>query len=134
MMSNDYSNKLEKLLKQALPSIRISHQLEFKNCFGAVAAYVDGHIFISCGKFGVALKLPPETLAELFREKDVLHLQYFTNGHVKKEYAVIPQRIIDNQIRFKKLLSESIKHAVTTMNTPNPALKRDAAKARRPLA
>jgi hypothetical protein len=30
--------------------------LEFKSVFGAVGGYVDGKIFVSCGKFGVALK------------------------------------------------------------------------------
>jgi hypothetical protein len=34
------------------------YDLEFKNCFGAVADYVDGRIFCSCGKFGQALRLP----------------------------------------------------------------------------
>ncbi|MEK6828163.1 MAG: hypothetical protein AABX78_02330, partial [Nanoarchaeota archaeon] len=60
-MKNSYFNKIKKLLKQACPRLDIIHQLEFKNCFGAVAGYIDSHIFISYGKFGVALRLPPET-------------------------------------------------------------------------
>ncbi|MBI1821310.1 MAG: TfoX/Sxy family protein [Nitrospirae bacterium] len=89
----------------------MTHQLEFKNCFGAVTGYIDGHIFISCGKFGVALRLPPEILASLFDEKGVKPLKYFPNGHIKKEYAVLPQEIIENKQRFKELLDESIKYA-----------------------
>ncbi len=58
-----YISRLETLLKQSAPRLRVTHQVEFKNCFGAVTGYVDGHIFVSCGKFGVALRLPPETLA-----------------------------------------------------------------------
>jgi hypothetical protein len=106
-----YLGELEKALKQARSRLLVAHQLEFKNSFGAVTGYVDGHIFVSCGKFGVALKLPAETLTELFREGDVSHLQYFPKGHVKKSYAVIPKRIMDNRDRFKKLLDKSIRYA-----------------------
>jgi TfoX/Sxy family transcriptional regulator of competence genes len=87
--------------------------LEFKNCFGAVVGYVNGNIFVSCGKFGLALRLPPETLIELFEEADVSPLKYFKKGHTKKEYAVIPKRIIDDHSRFKKLLDVSIKFALS---------------------
>ena len=88
----------------------MTRQLEFKNCFGAVAGYIDGHIFISCGKFGVALRLPPETLDNIFKEKGVKHLKYFPNGHIKKEYAVLPKRIIENEQQFKELIEKSIKY------------------------
>ena len=94
------------------PILSMSHRLEFKNCFGAVAGYVNGNIFVSCGKFGLALRLPPQTLKELFKEADVSPLKYFKNGHTKKEYAVIPNRIIDDHSRFKKLLDESVKSAL----------------------
>lgn len=112
-MKINYVNKLEDLLKQAHPRLVISHELEFKNCFGGVAGYVDGNIFVSCGRFGVALRLPPKTLTELFREEDVSHLKYFPKGHVKREYAIIPKRIIDDQGRFKKLLDKSTKYALS---------------------
>ena len=107
-MKNKYFDELTKLLKRTDPKLDIMHRLEFKNCFGAVAGYVDGHIFISCGKFGLALKLPAETLTSLFKEKDVLQLRYFPKGHIKREYAVIPQRIIDDKNYFNKLLYNSI--------------------------
>ena len=109
---HDYSTKLRNLLRQARPRLAVRHRLEFKPCFGAVAGYVDGNIFVSCGKFGVALRLPSQTLSELFREEDVLHLKYFPNGHVKKEYAIIPNRMIEDQGRFNKLVDSSIKYAL----------------------
>lgn len=112
-MNNDYLQKLEKLLIQD-KSVRL-HKLEFKNVFGAVGGYVNGRIFISCGKFGVALKLPPETLTELFRERGVSHLRYFPKGHIKKEYAVIPQRIIDDEGHFGQLLGKSIQHSLSLL-------------------
>ena len=107
-MSDKYLNRLKALLKQTRPRLANTHRLTFKNVFGAVGGYVNGRIFISCGTFGVALKLPPEMLEALFREKGVKHLKYFRNGHVKKEYAVLPKRILNNKSQFKKLLDKSI--------------------------
>ena len=108
-MTLSYSNRLEDLLKRVRPRLAISHHLEFKNCFGAVAGYVNGKVFVSCGNFGLALRLPPEILAQLFREADVSPLKYFAGGHVKREYAVIPKRIIGDRSRFKKLVDKSVR-------------------------
>jgi len=107
-MITGYRDKLEAILKQVRPRLASTYKLEFKNSFGAVAGYVDGNIFCSCGKFGLALRLPEKTLAELFQEKGVKKLKYFPNGHVKKEYAVIPKRILEDPARFKKLVDQSI--------------------------
>ncbi len=112
-MKINYLNNLEDLLKRTRPRLFSSYRMEFKNCFGAVAGYVNGSIFVSCGKFGIALRLPPRTLAELFKEKGVSPLKYFPNGHVKKEYAVIPGRMIDDHGGFKKLLDKSVKYALS---------------------
>lgn len=108
-MATDYKNKLEGILRQVRPRLATTHDLEFKNSFGAVAGYVDGNIFCSCGRFGLALRLPEKTLSELFQEKGVKKLKYFPNGHVKKEYAVLPKRILEDPTRLKKLIDHSIK-------------------------
>ena len=110
-MTNNYLDQLSKLLKQARPTLSITHQLEFKNVFGAVAGYVDGNIFISYGNFGVALRLPPETLEGVLKEEGVQHLKYFPKGHIKKEYALLPERILDSKDQFKGLLDKSISYA-----------------------
>ena len=107
-MNDKYLNRLTTLLEQVRPKLASTHRLAFKYVFGAVGGYVNGRIFISCGTFGIALKLPPETLETLFQEKGVRHLKYFRNGHVKKEYAVLPKRILNNKRQFKKLLDKSI--------------------------
>ena len=111
-MENKYLNKITTLLKQARPKLSTQHRLEFKNVFGAVGAYVDGQIFVSCGKFGVAFRLPPDTLSDLFQKKEARHLKYFSNGHIKKEYAVLSKRILKNKGRLKKLVDESIKFVI----------------------
>ncbi|HLC65068.1 MAG TPA: TfoX/Sxy family protein [Candidatus Nanoarchaeia archaeon] len=111
-MKNKYFNKITKLLEQVHSRFATAHQLEFKNVFGAVGGYVNGRIFISGGKFGVALRLPPKTLDDLFQEKGVKHLKYFPKGHIKKEYAVLSQRILKNKNQLRKLVDESIKYVL----------------------
>lgn len=109
MKKNSYQNQLENLLKSVRPRLSSTHDLDFKPCFGAIAGYVNGNIFISCGKFGVALKLPAKTLAELFLEDKAKPLKYFPNGHVKKDYAVLPKHILEEPSKLKKLIDKSIK-------------------------
>ena len=110
-MKDSYSDELTTLLERARPTLATTHRLEFKNVFGAVGGFVDGNIFISYGRFGVALRLPPGVLDSLFQEKDVTHLKYFPNGHVKKKYAVLPKRILESEEQFETLLGKSIAYA-----------------------
>ncbi len=112
-MENTYLDEITTLLKQARPKLATQYRLEFKNVFGAVGGYVNDRIFISCGKFGVALRLPPETLNILFQEKDVRRLRYFPNGHIKREYAVLPKRLLEDKHHFGKLVNESIKYVLS---------------------
>ena len=117
-MNNDYLDRLTELLEQARPRLASTHALAFKSVFGAVAGYVNGAIFATCGRFGVALRLPPETLEELFKEDGVQPLRYFEKGHVKKEYAVLPERILEDRARFEKLLDASIAYVSTRVSGP----------------
>jgi len=111
-MENKFSDQITRLLKRSYPELATAYKLELKNFFGAVVGYVNGNLFISCGGFGVALKLPAQTLDELFAMKDVEHLRYFPKGHIKKEYAVLPERILKDKMQFKALVGESIEYAL----------------------
>lgn len=110
---NKYKNEITKILKQTHPKFSITYKLEFKNVFGAVGGYVNGRIFASGGKFGVAFRLSSDRLNALFREKKAKRLRYFPKGHVKKEYAVLPKRILKNKRQLKKLVVESIQYVLS---------------------
>lgn len=110
-MKNQYLDTLTILISQTHPDLVGANRFTFKSVFGAVAGYVDGHIFISSGKFGLALRLPADTLASLFGEADVTQLKYFPKGHIKKEYAVLPRRIVENTARIHELIDESVQYA-----------------------
>ena len=112
-MENKYLNEITVLLKQVRPKLSTTYRLEFKNVFGAVGGYVNGRIFASSGKFGVAFRLPPDTLDTLFQEKKAKHLKYFPKGHIKKEYAVLSKRMLENKLQLKKLVDESIKYVLS---------------------
>lgn len=113
-MNNLYRETISDLITQAYPKLAATHRLDFKNVFGAIGGYVNGRIFASCGKFGFALRLPPETLLTLFREKEAGHLKYFPDGHVKKEYAVLHKRILEDEGRLKTLLKKSIQYTLSS--------------------
>jgi len=109
-MNKNYSEQLIKLLEETRPELVIHHRLEFKSVFGAVGCYYDGRIFASWGKFGFALRLPPVILDNLFAKQSARHLKYFLKGHVKKEYAVLQKRIIENKHQLGQLIDESLKY------------------------
>ena len=58
-------------------------------------------------------RLPRGVLEDLFDEGGISHLKYFPNGHVKKEYAVIPPRILQDKVRLKELVGKSVRYAVS---------------------
>ena len=103
-----YRTQLEKLLATASQEPEVLKPVEIKVVFGAVAGTVNGNIFITCGKFGTALKLPPDTLSKLFEEMGAKTLKYFPKGRVKKGYALLPQEILTDLETLRRLVRESI--------------------------
>ncbi len=112
-MKNKYFEEITAIIRLARPRLSTTNKLEFKNVFGAVGVYVNGHIFASCGKFGVAFRLPPDTRGALFQQKEAKYLKYFPKGHIKKEYAVLSKKILNDKHRLKRIMDESLKYAIS---------------------
>jgi TfoX/Sxy family transcriptional regulator of competence genes len=106
--ASQYKGELEKIIQENNPEIIKEKVVTYKNCFGAIAGYVDGNIFSSFGKFGLALKLPQSELKEQF-EKGCEPLKYFPKGHIKKDYAIISQSIMENRSKIRRLIKKSVK-------------------------
>jgi hypothetical protein len=68
--------------------------VDFKNIFGAVGGFINGVIFVTREKFGVALRLPIVTLERLFKEDGGPPLRNFPGGHVKHQYTVLLERVL----------------------------------------
>ncbi len=107
-MNEEFRRTLSEILAASLPEDFSGRALEFKPCFGAVAGYVDGKLFVSYGNFGLALKLPPGPRTELLERKGGTPLRYFPKGHVKKEYVVIPRGMLDDGRTFRGLVRQSV--------------------------
>jgi len=86
-MNVDFRERLGSYVADA--KISDEHPITYKSVFGAVAAYANDKIFITCGKFGVALKLPEETCRTYMAEGNGGPLKYFEKGHVKNGYVVL---------------------------------------------
>lgn len=107
-MKAKYLNTIKNLLRQTHPGLASQHELAFKPCFGAVAAYVDDNIFATCGEFGVALKLPTATVEHLLNEPGAKLLKYSSNGRTKKNYVVIPQSMLTDRESLGHLVAQSV--------------------------
>ena len=105
---SDYKGPLQKILERSCPKLSVQKNLTFKNCFGAVAGYVEGNIFCVFGQFGFALKLPKASIDALFKIGGQ-PLRYFPKGHIKKDYAVIPETIMIEKEKMTILIRKSVK-------------------------
>ncbi len=85
-------------------------KVTFKPVFGAAAAYIDGAIFLTSGKFGVALKLPAEQCEHLIEKKGGAALKYFEKGHVKKGYVVLPEAMLADAKIVQTLIVRSMEY------------------------
>ena len=88
-MNDIYLTQLKGLRSQTLPQLASSDQLSFKGVFGDVGGYIDGKIFISCGNFGIALRLPPAALQAYEDERrDVTNKIVLTNREQPPDYII----------------------------------------------
>ncbi len=104
-MNRDFRQTASRLVGAA--GLEKSYAITYKSVFGAVAAYADGRLFLTCGKFGTALKLPAEICRALMHECSGAPLKYFEKGHVKKGYVVLSVTILEDSQRRNDLIRKS---------------------------
>jgi len=92
-VAEPYLTDLQALLKSQSRRLAKAGEISGKHFFSGAAAYVDGAIFMSLTPVGLALKLPQEDLKELFAQ-GAKPLKYFPKAPVKKDYAVLPKKIV----------------------------------------
>jgi TfoX/Sxy family transcriptional regulator of competence genes len=80
-----------------------------KHFFSGAAAYVDGDIFMTLTPVGLALKLPEGDRNALF-DQGWKSLRYFPNAPVKKDYALLPFQLIDDEGVLNDWISRSIEY------------------------
>lgn len=112
-MAKEYVEKLTALLDTAKPKLPRGHSLgkepiEVKHFFGGAAGYVDGHIFMSLTKAGLAIKLPEDAREQLFRSKQAKKLRHFPKAPIKKQYALFPRKFLDDDASVKRWIERSV--------------------------
>jgi len=112
-MAKIYHEKLTALFQRLNSDSLNDTNYEIKHFFSGAAVYAEGNICISLTPAGFAIKLPEDLRTELLKEKGAKPLRYFPKSPIKKEYVVLPQKIVDN----KKLLTQMIKQSFEYVNS-----------------
>ena len=112
-MAKKYLEKLTELIEQTTPKKLNDIKLEIKHFFSGAAVYANGNICISLTPVGFAIKLPEALRNDLMKQKGVRQLRYFSKGHIKKEYVVLPKRIVDDKKMLGQLIKSSFKYVIS---------------------
>ncbi len=111
-MAEPYLSELQSIVEQANLPREETDGIRCKHFFGGAAAYIDGHIFMTLTTVGLALKIPQNDRATLF-EQGAKPLRYFPKAPVKKDYAVLPSQLVNDQDVLSGWISRSIEFVRT---------------------
>ena len=122
-MAQIYLDKLSNMMAEIASEISQLKDLEIKHFFSGAAAYVDGRIFLSLTPAGFALKLPDGLRKELTRDKGAKYLRYFPKSPIKKNYVVLPMKILDDKDMLYFWVEKSIEYVLTLPKPNNKSTK-----------
>ncbi len=106
-MAEPYLSNLKIIVEQECLSRGQTGSIYCKHLFSGAAAYVDDQIFMTLSPAGLALKLPEEDRATLF-SLGAKPLRYFPNAPVKKDYALLPNELLDEFGALQEFITRSI--------------------------
>ncbi len=92
-MAEPYLAELQRLVDEWRDVDKHVGQLECRHFFSGAAAYRDGNIVASLTPVGLALKVPATVRDLLLSSGRAESLRYFSNGPVKKDYALFPSGV-----------------------------------------
>ncbi len=113
-MPNEYVQNLTALIQRVKPKTPRGKAIEVKPFFGGAAGYLNGHIFISLTKVGLALKLPDSDRQRLFKAEDAKEMRYFPKAPIKKQYALMSDDYLTGPKRIKPWIEKSIGYVAST--------------------
>ena len=96
-MAKQYLDMLSELMADISSNLSTTANLEIKHFFSGAAVYADGRMCITMTPAGFALKLPAGLRDELLAQEGTKHLQYFPEAPIKKDYVVLPQRMLSDR-------------------------------------
>jgi TfoX/Sxy family transcriptional regulator of competence genes len=110
-MSREYQLRLTNFLDEHYIAAPPKVELQVKPFFGGAAAYANGAICLTLTKVGFAVKLPDGDLKTLF-DLGAQPLRYFPKAPIKKQYALLPQEIMNNPENLRYWIEKCISHVV----------------------
>ncbi len=111
-MAKAYVEELSQLMKQVTLGRYKDVHLEVKHFFAGAAVYANSKICITLTPTGLAVKLPAEHRSELLQGQGAEPLRYFPQGPIKKEYVVLPPRMVRDSRALRRWLTRSIEYAL----------------------
>lgn len=109
-MAEVYLKQLRTIVERFAVRHNEAVELEYRHFFSGAAAYVNGRIFMSLSPAGLALKLPEADRKPLMDE-GAKPLKCFPKAPVKKEYVVLPDRIVEDKSELAAWMARSIEFA-----------------------
>ena len=116
-MAKEYLDKLTAFVEKAAAKCPQNTSLECKHFFSGAALYVDKRICTTLTPGGLAIKLPQQTRDRLFQNKLAIPLRYFSNGPVKKDYALFSVGTGDSEARLIGYAIEGINYVLSQPKT-----------------
>ena len=102
-MAKKYLDSMIELIDPLITEKFSGISFEYKHFFSGAALYANGKICMTLTPVGLALKLPEEYRESLIKE-GAKKLRYFPKAPVKKEYAVLSKKLIDDQTTFNNII------------------------------
>ena len=106
-MAEPYLRELQSIVERSSEPLEEAGLISCKHFFGGAAAYVDGRIFMTLTKIGLALKLPQDDRKALL-VRSAKPLRYFAKSPVKKDYVLLPDQFVDDAADLRGWISRSI--------------------------
>ena len=113
-MAKAYVEKLSALMKQVMLGRYKDVHLEVKHFFAGAAVYANSKICITLTPAGFAVKLSAEQRNELLQGQGAEPLRYFPQGPIKKEYVVLPARMVEDSDVLRQWVTRSIAYALNS--------------------
>jgi len=107
-MAEPYLSDLKAIVAELDVPRLAGGDISCRHFFSGAAAYVGDRIFMSLSPAGLALKLPNDDRARLF-DQGAQPLRYFAKAPVKKDYAVLPAHVTDDQ----QVLADWIRRSIS---------------------
>ncbi len=110
-MAKKYLDRMIELISPLITGKFSGISFEYKHFFSGAALYANGKICMTLTPVGLALKLPEQYRESLIKE-GAKKLRYFPKAPVKKEYALLSKKLIDDRSTLNNIIEVCVNFSV----------------------